>query len=53
MKQYIIKVTVDEQTVCDISGLEDVDEAVKQESGWLHDSGIFVEYVQEIKPTEN
>lgn len=43
--EYTIKVTVDEDTLKSVSGLDDVHDAIIQEANWMHDSGIFVQSV--------
>lgn len=46
MNKYIIKVCVDESICKEVSGEENVIEAIIAEAGWMHDSGIFVESVE-------
>ncbi len=43
MKRIYVSLVVDEEAIKEASGLESLDEAIAQELGWLHDSGMFVE----------
>ena len=43
MKRVYVTLIVDENAIKESSGLENLDEAISQELGWLHDSGMFVE----------
>ena len=47
MKKFILHVTVDEDTVKSASGEDDIMTAISTEAGWMHDSGIFLDSVEE------
>lgn len=47
MKKFILHVTVDEEEVKKASGDEDIMNAIRTEAGWMHDSGIFLDSVEE------
>ncbi len=47
-KEYYLKVSVDENAVKEISGESDVIQAITNEAGWMHDSGIFIEEVLRV-----
>ena len=49
MKTYLIKAMVDEECVKNASGEDDLENAIRAEAGWMHDSGIFVESIEEVK----
>lgn len=43
MKKIHVTLNVDEETILNESGQENLDDAISQELGWLHDSGISLE----------
>lgn len=43
MKQILVTLNVDEEAIQNASGCDCLEDAVSQELGWLHDSGMFVE----------
>lgn len=43
MKRIIVTLNVDEDTVLNESGQNNLNDAISQELCWLHDSGMFVE----------
>lgn len=53
MKQIIVTLQVDEDTVMNESGQNNLDDAISQELGWLHDSGMFVESWSFLEPEKS
>ena len=49
MPKFAIIVSVDEDTVKRVSEQNDLIDAVTQEAGWMHDSGIFVDSIEMIE----
>ncbi len=49
IKTYDIRVSVDTDKVTYIADCDDVIEAIKQEAGWMEESGICVKDVKEVK----
>ena len=48
MKNYTIKVSVDEDKVRKVSGDNDLESAILTEAGWMQESGISAESVEEV-----
>ena len=48
MKSYIIKISVDEDKVRKAAGDNDLESAILTEAGWMQESGIFAESVEEV-----
>ena len=48
MKNYTIKVSVDEDKVRKTAGDNDLESAILTEAGWMQESGIFTESVEEV-----
>lgn len=48
MKNYTIKVSVDEDKVRKVSGDSDLEGAILTEAGWMQESGIYAESVEEV-----
>ncbi len=48
MKNYTIKVSVDEDKVRKAAGDNDLESAILTEAGWMQESGIFAESVEEV-----
>ncbi len=49
MKKFKITVNVDEDILRSESKIGNAHDAIMQEAGWMHDSGIFVESVSEVQ----
>ncbi len=50
--KFVIEVDVDEKMVCEAAGTNDVEAAVKVETGWMRNSGIFVTSVKTKRMAE-
>ena len=48
MKNYTIKVSVDEEKVRKAAGDNDLESAILTEAGWMQESGISAESIEEI-----
>lgn len=49
-KDYILYVSVDPKKVKECSGSSDIEEAISSEAGWMEESGIYVQEVEEAQP---
>ncbi len=50
MAKIKVIIDVNEEAIKAESDLEDLDDAIRQELGWLHDSGMTVESWEYVKP---
>ena len=48
MMKYILTVNVDEAKVIEMSGCDNLENAISQEAGWMAQSGIFLESYERI-----
>lgn len=48
MKEYVIKVSVDEDKVRKAAGDNDLESSILTEAGWMQESGISAESVEEV-----
>ena len=47
--KYNIVVEIDEEKLKTVAELDDVYEAIKQEAGWMNESGIYIESVSKVE----
>ena len=47
--KYNIVVEVDEEKLKTVAELDNVYDAIKQEAGWMNESGIYVETISKVK----
>lgn len=49
-RQIVVTLNLDEESLLNEAGMERLDDAISQELGWLHDSGMFVEGWSYVEP---
>ncbi len=54
MRKILVTILVNEGTVIDVSGCDNLSEAISKELGWINDSGLSVENIKDItdEPTK-